>query len=84
MTELTPEQWRELTHGEPTVLDPRTGQAYVLVRKELYDRMKGRILSSDEQWAEDAYQEALERFARDGWDDPRMDVYDRLDPRRRP
>ena len=36
----------------------------------------------DEDWADWAYRAALEVFARDGWDDPEMDAYDALDPRR--
>jgi hypothetical protein len=39
-------------------------------------------LLGGEDWIRDAYQAAMEVFARDGWDDPRMDVYDQLDPRR--
>ena len=39
-------------------------------------------LNEDEDWAAYAYRAALEVFARDGWDDPEMDVYDALDPRR--
>jgi hypothetical protein len=37
---------------------------------------------TDETWAESAYALAMEVLARDGWDDPRMDMYDKLDPRR--
>jgi hypothetical protein len=46
----------------------------------VYERIK-RLLS-EEDWSQGAYQAAMEVFARDGWDDPRMDVYDELDPRR--
>ena len=61
-------------------VDPTTRTEYVLVRAEVYDRIK-RLLG-DETWAGDAYAAALEVFAREGWDDPRMDAYDSLDPRR--
>ena len=80
MIELTQEQRRELRQAEPTAVDPETRDAYVLVRKDLYDRMKG-LLLGNEEWIEGAYAAAIEVFARDGWDDPRMDVYDSLDPR---
>ena len=83
MIELTQAQRPELAQPEPTAVDPETQEAYVLVRKEVYDRVKG-LLFGDEKWSEGAYAAALEVFARDGWDDPRMDVYDQLDPRRRP
>jgi hypothetical protein len=40
MIKLTEEQRRELREPEPTALDPDTNQVYVLVRKEVYDRLK--------------------------------------------
>ncbi|HEY7315403.1 MAG TPA: hypothetical protein VH643_39100 [Gemmataceae bacterium] len=79
MIELTHEQRQELESAEPIV---QTNTTYILVRKDLYERVKG--LLGDEDWARDAYQAAMEVFARDGWADPRMDVYDELDPRRTP
>jgi hypothetical protein len=81
MIELTREQRQELSQAEPTAFDPETKNAYVLVRKDLFDRLKC-LLTNNEEWAEGGYELAMEVFARDGWDDPRMDVYDRLDPRR--
>jgi hypothetical protein len=77
MIELTQEQRQELETGEVVV---PTNTAYVLVHKDAFERIKS--LLGDEQWTQDAYQAAMEVFARDGWDDPRMDVYDELDPRR--
>lgn len=77
MIELTLEQQRELQAAEPVV---PTNSTYVLVREDLYQRIQG--LLSSEEWTPDVYQAAMEVFARDGWDDPRMDVYDQLDPRR--
>jgi hypothetical protein len=82
MIELTEQQRQELKNPEPRARDPETGEAYVLVRAEVYERLKG--LLGEEDWSEDAYRVAIEVFARDGWDDPRMDVYDELDPRRKP
>lgn len=81
MIELTPEQRQELTHPEPIAVDPKTKEQYVLVRKEIYDRLTG-ILGDD--WASDTYAASMEVFAREGWDDPRMDVYDELHPRKKP
>jgi hypothetical protein len=80
MIELTEQQRQELKNPEPRAHDPETGETYVLVRAEVYERLKG-VLGED--WSEDAYRAAMEVFARDGWDDPRMDVYDELDPRRK-
>lgn len=84
MIELTQEQHQALTNNEPEpvrVIDPVTTAEYVLVRAEVYDRLKT-LLSEDEDWVRNAYPAAVDVFARDGWDDPRMDVYDALDPRR--
>jgi hypothetical protein len=79
MIELTPEQRQELEEAGPVAVQTNTG--YVLVRKDVYERrIKG--LLGDEDWTQDAYQAAMDLFARDGWDDPRMDVYDALDLRR--
>jgi len=80
MIELNEQQRYELKQDEPLAHDPETGQTYVLVRKDVYERIKG--LVEDSEWAEAAYRSAMEVFARDGWDDPRMDVYDALDPRK--
>ena len=77
MIELTQEQRQELETGEAVV---STNTTYVLVHKDVYERIKS--LLNDEDWTRDAYQAAMVVFARDGWDDPRMDVYDELDPRR--
>jgi hypothetical protein len=77
MIELTQAQRQELEAAEAVV---PTNTAYLLIRKDVYERIKG--LLGDENWARDAHQAAMEVFARDGWDDPRMDVYDELDPRR--
>jgi hypothetical protein len=81
MIELTDEQRQLLTQPEPTVRDPETKQTYVLVRSDLYQRLKGLL---DDDWAEATHRATMEVFARDGWDDPRMDVYDDLDPRKQP
>jgi hypothetical protein len=80
MIELTQEQ-RQALEAARAVAVP-TNTAYVLLRKDVYERIEG--LLGDEGWTQDAYQAAMEVFARDGWDDPRMEVYDELDPRRNP
>lgn len=65
------------------VMDPATNTPYVLVRADLYDRCKA--LFEDEEFdVREAYS-AMDEVARaEGWDDPEMDVYDQLDPRRTP
>ena len=78
MIELTPEQHQavsDTTSDAIPAVDPATNAQYVLIRAELYDRL--RALDS-EGWGSTAATAAMEVFARDGWDDPRMDVYDAL------
>lgn len=80
MIELTTEQRAELATLRPTARDPETNQTYILVRAEDYERLRGLL---DDDWAEATHRASMEAFARSGWDDPRMDVYDELDPRRK-
>jgi hypothetical protein len=84
MIELTQEQHLALEQNgaEPVrAIDPATRVEYILVRAEIYERLKT-VFADDGDWIRDAYPAAMEAFARDGWDDSRMDVYDALDPRR--
>jgi hypothetical protein len=41
MIELSEEQRRQLEGPEPVAIDPQTQEMYVLVRKAVYDRLKG-------------------------------------------
>jgi hypothetical protein len=63
MIDLTEEQRRELEQPEPVrARDPKTGEVYVLVRADVYDRMRAVIDGTTR---------------RAGWDDPELDVYER-------
>jgi hypothetical protein len=81
MIELTPEQHQALSETGSDAVDPATNSHYVLVRAEVYNRL--RQLDSEDKWVDGASAASMEVFARDGWDDPRMDVYDSLVPRER-
>jgi len=88
MIELTLEQRKAVaTNAEtpPRVIDPSTQTKYVLVREELYDRVR-QVFEADEdgQFVREMTPHAMEVFGRDGWDDPAMDVYNELDPRIKP
>jgi hypothetical protein len=52
MIELTPEQRLELSAPEPTVIDPQTKETYVLVRREVYERMK-ELLYDASPWTDE-------------------------------
>ena len=85
MVELT-EQQQQAVHTDPQTpfIDPQTQKAYVLVDVDVFARLKALILASDEQgFVDDAYGQVMEVFGRAGWNDPAMDVYDALDPRRK-
>lgn len=63
MIDLTEDQQRELDLAQPArVRDPRTEETYVLVRADVYERMRAVI---------DGY------TRRAGWDDPELDYYER-------
>jgi hypothetical protein len=64
MIELT-EQQRPILDGDRRIRDPKTQETYVLVREDLYEKMR-RILDS------------MTRSA--GWDDPSLDEYEKYRP----
>ena len=85
MIELTEEQRQAVATSEenpPRVVDPNTKTKYVLVREDVYDRVK-RVFESDEdnQYVRDMERETFQLLGREGWDDPAMDIYNDLDPR---
>jgi hypothetical protein len=57
--------------------DPETNAAYVIIRAEVYERM--RALCDDLDLRE-LYPMMNEVAARDGWDDPAMDIYNDYQP----
>jgi hypothetical protein len=80
MTTLTPGQLQEIQRAgdEPVrFADPETQTEYVILRADVYDRIRA---SADHTRA--GYLLAMKVFGQDGWDDPQMDEYNDLDPRR--
>jgi hypothetical protein len=73
MIELSDEQVLILQKGEQKVVNPRTKEEFVLVRRETYDRL--RALLEDDFGPEDAFRAQIESAAAAGWDDPALDVY---------
>ena len=88
MIELTLEQHQAMASTKEAPLraiDPQTRTTYVLVREEIYDRMKSLLREEDDdQFVHALFQDTMRVFGRDGWDDPAMDVYNDLDPRKQP
>jgi hypothetical protein len=52
MIELTPEQMRALdAPTQPAVaIDPRTGQEYMLIRREIYDKVRKMLKPLGRNW----------------------------------
>ena len=87
MIELTREQQNAVLQDPempPSVLDPHTNMRYVLIRADVYDRIKRLVSLDDDQFVGDLTPHVMEVFARAGWDDPAMDIYNDLDPRIKP
>ena len=74
MIELTEDQLRELTGPEPVAIDPHTQQAYVLVRKEAYERMKT-LLAIDDYDPDEGAALMNEVMADDDAGDPLLESY---------
>jgi hypothetical protein len=84
MATITPEIRRAIEQAgdEPVRLDdPETRRAYVLIPVEQYERMEA--LLDEDRIPEQMYPLLAEVFGPEGWDDPAMDAYNDLDPRRR-
>jgi hypothetical protein len=79
---LTDEQLRAVAaHPDEPVrlVDPATNRAFVLLRAEVYERVRDLL---GDTHPGDAYP-AIDRAFAAGWDDPKMDDYDRYEDLRR-
>jgi len=80
--ELTQEQRREVreANGGPLRLtDPETHEVYVLLRADVYDRVKSLLYEDSPPTDEEKRLQLAQSGKRAGWDDPEMDVYDNYD-----
>ena len=71
------------SQGQPIHLaDPETKAEYVMISVKAYDRI-GKLIYDDGPLTDQEKRALLIKAGkRAGWDDPEMDVYDELDPRR--
>ncbi len=74
MIELTELQRQELSSPEPVAIDPQTKEAYVLVRKHAYDRLKA-FLALDDYDPEEGSALVNEVMAEDDAGDPLLESY---------
>lgn len=82
MIELT-EQQRQAVHASEApvrLVDPDTQEAFMLIRADVYEQLKG-LLGEDFQLSI-AYP-AVDRTFAPGWNDPKMDDYDRYEELKR-
>jgi len=62
--------------------DPETNSEYVLVPADLYDQIRELFYEHSTLSRDEKRELMLRAGLRAGWDDPEMDVYNDLDPRR--
>ena len=72
---------RDKGGGLVEVIDPATNRAYLLVPRELYDRLKP-LFEEDPLTREEQRRLLQDAGRRAGWDDADMDAYDRYDETR--
>lgn len=79
---LTTEQAEALERGEPVEMT-LDGKACIVLSREVYDRVKRLIEYDDSPLTVEEQIAALRHVGElAGWDDPEMDVYNDLDPRK--
>ncbi len=80
MLDINEEQRERLESGKAVdVTASETKRAYVVVRKDVYERVC-HLLYDDSEWSEDEMLGVLARSAKEiGWDDPDMEIYDHYD-----
>lgn len=67
--------------GPVHLTDPDTSQGFVIIREEVYERVKSLFEATPLSKEEQVFF-LREAGKRAGWDDPVMDVYNDLDPRK--
>jgi len=87
MIEITKEQ-RQAVKEHPDkpvpLVDPETRQTFILLRTEVYERLKRLLYDDSEFLIQDAYPLLDEMAAKAGWDDPAMDIYNDFAPQEEP
>jgi hypothetical protein len=80
MIELTQAQRQQLESGQAVdVTDSLTARPYVVLRKDIYERVR-QLLYDDSEWTAEELRLQLARSSEgNGWDEPGMDAYDRYD-----
>ena len=85
MITLTKEQQRAIqdANGQPIrLVDPKTNLEYVVLPAEIFDRVQDVFYSANPLTIEEQRALLVQVGLSVGWDDPKMDAYNELDPRR--
>lgn len=64
------------------LVDPETNAEYVVLSAEKFDQMQEKLYDDGPLTAEERHTLLVQAGLRAGWDEPEMDVYNELDPRR--
>jgi hypothetical protein len=64
------------------LVDPETNAEYVVLPAETFAQMQEKLYDDGPLTLEEKRAMLVKAGLRAGWDDPEMDVYDELDPRR--
>ena len=73
------------SQGRPIRLtDPETHAEYILLQAEVYDQILSLCYDDTPLTHDEKRSLFIQAGLRAGWDDPEMDVYNDLDPRRQP
>ena len=79
------QQAMRASQGRPLRLtDPETQAEYVLLQADMYDQLYGLLDNETPLTPDERRAVLIQAGLRAGWDDPEMDVYNDLDPRRQP
>ena len=74
---LSADQQRALENGEPVrTIEPVTALECVIVRADVFDRLKSLIYNDGPLTQEERLAAILHAGQRAGWDDPELDVYE--------
>lgn len=65
MIELTPEQLLALDASQqpPVAIDPRTGQQYLLIRRDIYDKVRSVLTPFGRSWDNPADDDLIRKDA---------------------
>jgi hypothetical protein len=64
MIQLTEQQRVALDEAEqpPVFVDPKTGQEYLLIRREIYEQVRGILKPLNRGWEDDPKMDAYEQY----------------------